>query len=163
VSNTTDGRTAEPADEHGDTNRRRLTPDECRELLSRPVVGIFSSLAKHGWIHSVPVHFVYRDGEVRVLCGTNSVKATNVDRTGRATLCVEATNGTERRYVTVEGPLSVERPAQAHDVIALDEQYKRADAADWTGVGLRGRSRGGDPAHPLDRLVRLGLTVPTDG
>ncbi len=115
-----------------DPNRRRLTPDECHELLSRPVVGILSSLAIGGWIHSVPVHFLYRDGEVRVLCRTNSIKATNVDRSGRATLCVEVTNGTERRYVTVEGPVRVERPATAQDVTALDEQYSRSDTAAWT-------------------------------
>ena len=88
----------------------------------------------------MPVHFLYRDGEVRILCGTNSVKATNVDRTGRATLCVEVTDGTERRYVTVEGPVRVERPAQAHDVTALDEQYQRADAADWTESDYAGEA-----------------------
>ena len=136
MPNIADGAT----DQAGDANRRRLTPDECRELLSRPVVGVFSSLARDGWIHSVPVHFLYRDGEVRILCGTNSVKATNVDRTGRATLCVEVTDGTERRYVTVEGPVRVERPAQAHDVTALDEQYQRADAADWTESDYAGEA-----------------------
>jgi nitroimidazol reductase NimA-like FMN-containing flavoprotein (pyridoxamine 5'-phosphate oxidase superfamily) len=115
-----------------DPGRRRLTSDECHELLSRPVVGILSSLAKDGWIHSVPVHFLYRAGEIRVLCGTSSIKAANVHRSGRATLCVEVTNGTERRYVTVEGPARVERPAKAQDVTALDEHYSRSDTADWT-------------------------------
>jgi PPOX class probable F420-dependent enzyme len=140
VPNTADGPAAEPKAAQVDTNRRRLTSHERRELLSRPLVGIFSSLAMDGWIHSVPVHFLYRDGEVRILCGTNSVKATNVDRTGRATLCVEVTNGTERRYVTVEGRASVERPAQAHDVTALDERYTRADAADWTESDYAGEA-----------------------
>jgi len=140
VPNTAEGPAAEPTAAQGDTSRRRLTPRERRELLSRPVVGILSSLAQDGWIHSVPVHFLYRDGEVRILCGTSSVKATNVDRSGRATLCVEVTNGTERRYVTVEGPASVERPAQPDDVTALDERYGRTDTADWTESDYAGEA-----------------------
>jgi nitroimidazol reductase NimA-like FMN-containing flavoprotein (pyridoxamine 5'-phosphate oxidase superfamily) len=115
-----------------DVNRRRLSRDECVELLSRPSVGVFSSLARGGWIHSVPVHFLYRDGEVRILCGTSSVKASNVDRSGRGTLCVEVTEGSQRRFVTVEGPIRVERPARPDDVTALDERYSRSDTADWT-------------------------------
>lgn len=121
-----------PSDAPEDLNRRRLSRDECDELLSRPIVGVFSSLAASGWIHSVPVHFLYRDGEIRILCGTGSVKASNVDRTGRGTLCVEVTNGSERRFVTVEGPIRVERPARPDDVTALDERYSRSDTADWT-------------------------------
>jgi hypothetical protein len=99
-SSATEGPAIPPADAQGDANRRRLTPDECYELLSRPVAGIFSSQAEGGWIHSVPVHFLHRNGEIRICCGTNSIKAANVDRTGRGTLCVEVTNGSERRYVT---------------------------------------------------------------
>jgi hypothetical protein len=38
------------------------------------------------------------------------------------------------RYVTVEGPARVERPAIAHDLTALDEKYSRSDTADWTGA-----------------------------
>ncbi|HZM79948.1 MAG TPA: pyridoxamine 5'-phosphate oxidase family protein [Candidatus Limnocylindrales bacterium] len=132
MPNTTQTSAIPPAGGQGDENRRRLTPDECAQLLSRPLVGVFSTLAERGWIHSVPVHFLYRDGEIRVLCGSNSIKARNVDRTGRATFCVEVTQGTERRYVTVEGPARVQRPAQANDVTALDEQYARTDTADWT-------------------------------
>lgn len=101
-------------------------------MLSRPTVAVFSSLAADGWIHSVPVHFLYREGEIRILCGTSSVKASNVDRSARGTLCVEVTDGSERRYVTVEGAVRVERPARPDDVTALDQQYSRTDTADWT-------------------------------
>jgi hypothetical protein len=95
--------------------------------LSRPITGVFSSLSPQGWIHSVPVHFVFRDGEVRMLCGANSVKATKVDRSGRATLCVEVTIGPERRrHVIVEGPAQIERPADPRDVTAPDEHCSRA-------------------------------------
>ena len=48
-----------------DPNRRRLTRDEAVGLLSRPLVGVFSSLSESGWIHSVPVHFLYVEDQVR--------------------------------------------------------------------------------------------------
>jgi general stress protein 26 len=123
-----------------DANRRRLSRAECDEMLSRPTVGVFSSLAAGGWIHSVPVHFLYQDGEIRILSGTSSVKASNVDRTGSGTLCVETTTGSERRFVTVEGPIDVQRPALPHDVAALDERYSRSDTANWTESDYAGEA-----------------------
>jgi PPOX class probable F420-dependent enzyme len=121
-----------------DPNKRRLTRAECEQLLTQPRVGVFSSVTADGWIHSVPVHFLYRDGVVRVLVGSRSVKARNVDRAGRATLCVEVTEGSERRYVMVEGPARVDRPAPAAEVTALDERYGRADTAEWTEADYAG-------------------------
>src|SRR4051794_5334630 len=41
-----------------DLNKRRLTRGEAVALLSRPLVGVFSTLSVRGWIHSVPVHFL---------------------------------------------------------------------------------------------------------
>ena len=134
MPDTTKGPACPRAAGQGDANRRRLTREECRELLARPVAGVFSSLAEQGWVHSVPVHFLHWDGEIRISCRTGSVKALNVDRSRRGTLCVEATSGPERRYVTVEGPARVERPATANDLTALDEKYSRTDTADWAGA-----------------------------
>lgn len=45
-----------------DPNKRRLTRPEAVELLSRPLVGVFSSLSDDGCIHTVPVHFLYAEG-----------------------------------------------------------------------------------------------------
>jgi hypothetical protein len=61
-------------------------------------------------------------------------------RLARGTLCVEVTNGPERRYVTVEGPARVERPAKAHDLTALDEKYSRTDTADWAEADYAGEA-----------------------
>ena len=134
MPDTTRGPASPPAAGPDDADGRRLTRDECRELLARPVAGVFSSLAEQGWIHAVPVHFLHRDGEIRICCRTGSVKALNVDRGGRGTLCVAVTSGPERRYVTVEGPARVQRPATAHDLAALDEKYSRTDTAGWAGA-----------------------------
>ena len=71
----------------------------------------------------MPVHFVRRDNELRVLTGLDSIKSKNARASGRATLCVEMTlDGTDRRYVTAEGPVRVEEPVLLEDVLALAER-----------------------------------------
>jgi Pyridoxamine 5'-phosphate oxidase len=113
-----------------DPNKRRLTRDEAVELLLRPLAGVFSSLSEGGWIHSVPVHFLYTEGQVRFLAGDQDVKTRNVERTGQGTLCVEVTEGTTRSYVSVSGPVTVHRPPDAADLRALGKSYSRDDFAD---------------------------------
>jgi hypothetical protein len=98
----------DPSNRDRDDLRRRLTHDECIELLNRPLVGILSTLNDAGWIHSVPVFFLYRDGEIRILCGINSAKARNAIRTGRASFCVEVAE-TDRRYVTLKAEARASR------------------------------------------------------
>jgi Pyridoxamine 5'-phosphate oxidase len=118
-----------PRDDHG---RRRLTPDERDALLDLPLTAVWSTLSASGWIHSVPVHFLPVDGELRVLTEWDSVKCRNARRTGRATLCVEATfDGRDRRYAMAEGPVRVERRVTPADVAALDRRYGRQDAGDF--------------------------------
>ena len=115
-----------------DPNRRRLTRGEAVALLSRPLVGVFSTLGVSGWIHSVPVHFLYTDDQVRFLAGARDVKTRNAQRTGQGTLCVEATDGHTRSYVSVSGAVSVLRPPEASDLLALDRRYARDDfASGW--------------------------------
>lgn len=113
-----------------DPNKRRLTRREAVELLSRPLVGVFSSLSEAGWIHSVPVHFLYADGKVRLLAGGKDVKTRNVECTGQGTLCVEVTEGDTRSYVSVSGTATVHRPPEAADLRALDKKYSRYDYAE---------------------------------
>jgi hypothetical protein len=116
--------------QEADPTKRRLTRHEAVELLSRPLAGVFSSLSEDGWIHSVPVHFRYSEGQVRFVAGSQDVKTRNVERTGQGTLCVEVTEGSTRKYVSVSGPATVHRPPEAADLQALDEKYSRDDFAD---------------------------------
>jgi len=77
-----------------------------------------------GRIHSVPVHFVRREDQLRVLTGRDSVKTRNALASGRATLCVEMTlDGTDRRFVMAEGPVRFEQPVPLEHVLALAERY----------------------------------------
>jgi hypothetical protein len=120
-----------------DESRRRLSRDECVDLLSRPLVGVFSTLHAGGWIHSVPVHFLFVDGEVRILAEAGAVKSRNVARTGQATLCVEVTEGPVRSFVSVSGPVTARRPPHATDLLALDERYGRTDfSSGWDEAAL---------------------------
>jgi Pyridoxamine 5'-phosphate oxidase len=115
----------EPDDTSG---RRRLTRPECDQLLELPLPGIFSTIADEGWIHSVPVHFLPHDGGLRFIAERDSVKCRNVESSHRATLCVAATVGSERRYVTVEGPVDIEDHVSRTDLSALDRRYARESA-----------------------------------
>jgi nitroimidazol reductase NimA-like FMN-containing flavoprotein (pyridoxamine 5'-phosphate oxidase superfamily) len=114
-------------------NRRRLSREESVALLARPVTGVFSTVHPGGWIHSVPVHFRFAEGEIRVVAEAGAVKSRNVARHGRATLCVDVTEGTVRSYVSVSGTAGIRRPLAAEDLAALDEKYGRTDfSAGWT-------------------------------
>jgi hypothetical protein len=116
--------------DNADVNRRRLTREEAVGLLSRPRVGVFSSLSDGGWIHSVPVHFLFSEDQVRFLAGARDVKTRHVERTGQGTLCVETSEGATRSYVSVSGPVTVQRPPAKADLRALDEKYSRHDFAE---------------------------------
>ncbi|HEU4421996.1 MAG TPA: pyridoxamine 5'-phosphate oxidase family protein [Pilimelia sp.] len=117
-----------------DAQRRPLTHDERVALLGRPLVGILSTVNAAAWVHSVPVFYLYRDGEIRILCGVDSVKARNARRTGRATFCVEVTEA-DRRFVTVMARARVEQPVLPADLHRLDEQYGRTDFSSGWDAG----------------------------
>jgi len=118
----------EPRSEDG--GDRALTRDEARALLDRPLVGVFSTLAVDGWIHSVPIHYLVRGDELRIVMERSSVKFRNAVRAGRATVCVETTDGPDRRYVTVEGPVRTEELARREEIVAFNERYDRPDPDD---------------------------------
>ena len=108
---------------------RRLASEELRALLDLALPAVFSTVSPGGWVHSVPVHFLAADGEIRIIAERGSVKTRNVLRTGRATLCVVATIEAERRYVTVEGPTRLETGIAQQDLDALDRRYGHESAA----------------------------------
>jgi hypothetical protein len=104
-------------------DRRRLTAAEQEHLLTSPLPGVFSTLADEGWIHSVPVHFHVHDQEIRIIAERDAVKTRNVRRTGRATMCVATTIEDERRYVMLEGPVTIHDTVWDEDLELLDTKY----------------------------------------
>jgi general stress protein 26 len=130
-------RTESRVEDSADSHKRPLTRDEAVGLLSRPLVGVFSSLSESGWIHSVPVHWLYANDQVRFLAGARDVKTRNVERTAQGTLCVETTEGQTRSYVSVSGSATVRHPPEAADLRALDQRYVRDDfAGGWDEESL---------------------------
>jgi len=82
-----------------------MNEQERDELLRAPRTAVLASLGRDGRVHAVPVWYLYEAGVFRIITGRGSVKHRNVERSGRATLCV-AEPGT-LRYVTAEGPVTV--------------------------------------------------------
>jgi hypothetical protein len=110
-----------------DFNRRRLSHDESVALLAQPLTGVFSTLHRDGWIHSVPVHFLFAEGEIRLVAEAGAVKSRNAEASGQATLCVDITEGPVRTYVSVSGPVGIHRTLPPSDLESLDRKYGRSD------------------------------------
>jgi len=76
--------------------------------------GVASTITAKGRVQSTIVSTAVLDGKVGVAMRPNTVKEKNIRRTGRATITVFRLDN--RRYVTVEGPASIEpwQDAPAH-------------------------------------------------
>jgi len=83
-------------------------------LLRDHHTGVASTITAKGRVQSTIVSTAVLDGKVGVAMRPNTVKEKNIRRTGRATITVFRLDN--RRYVTVEGPASIEpwQDAPAH-------------------------------------------------
>jgi PPOX class probable F420-dependent enzyme len=79
---------------------------EALPLLQENHTGLAISLTPEGRAHSTVVTTGVLDGKVGFASRGHTVKLKNIQRTGRATLTVIKLD--TQRYVTVEGPASVE-------------------------------------------------------
>jgi hypothetical protein len=90
-------------------------------------------LSEADWIHSVPVHFLCLENQVRFIAGALDATTRNVKRTGQGTICVETTEGNTRNFVSMSGSVTVGDLPRAADLRALDDKYSRDDFAEgWT-------------------------------
>ncbi len=120
-----------------------MTPEERDAFLSEPRTAVLSTVDKHGRGHAVPVWFRYVHGVFRIITDRGSAKQRNIERTGRATLCVDERSGAIA-YVTGEGPVDVLDEVAYAERLALHTHYRGAEAA------LRIVERGGH-----ERMVLL--------
>ncbi len=121
-----------------------MTPEERRAFLADVRVGILAIQRADKGPLAVPVWYDVEDGDVVISMGAGSAKAKLLERFGRATLTVQD----ERppyRYVSVEGPVAIERTP--HDVTALATRY--------LGAELGARYGAANPPSPDTALVRL--------
>jgi PPOX class probable F420-dependent enzyme len=80
--------------------------NEALPLLQENHTGVAISITPNGRAQSTVVSTAVLDGKVGFASPRHAVKVKNIQRTGRATLTVIKLD--TRRYVTIEGPVSVE-------------------------------------------------------
>ncbi len=97
-------------------------------FLDEPRTAVLATTGRDGQIHAVPVWFSHEGGVVRIITERGSVKHRNAVRTPRASLCVDERDGSFR-YVTVEGPVTVQDSVSYEERLALHVRYRGAEAA----------------------------------
>jgi PPOX class probable F420-dependent enzyme len=80
--------------------------NEALPLLQENHTGVATSVTADGRAQSTVVSTAVLDGKVGFASRPRTIKLKNIQRTGRATLTVIKLDN--RRYVTVEGPASIE-------------------------------------------------------
>jgi PPOX class probable F420-dependent enzyme len=80
--------------------------EEALPLLQENHTGVATSVTAAGRAQSTVVSTALLDGKVGFASRPRTVKLKNIQRTGRATLTVIKLDN--RRYVTIEGPASIE-------------------------------------------------------
>lgn len=123
-----------------------LSQSEREAFVRQPHTAVLATAWHNGRIHAVPVWYRYNDGVFTILTERGSQKARNVERTGRATLCIDEREGTYR-YVTIEGPARVADTVTYEERLALHRLYRgEAEARRIVDAG----------GH--ERLVKIVLT-----
>ena len=96
--------------------------EEALPLLQENHTGVATSVTAKGRAQSTVVSTAVLDGKVGFASRPRTVKLKNIQRTGRATLTVIKLDN--RRYVTVEGPASIEPWEDSqHHIKRLKELY----------------------------------------
>ncbi len=90
-----------------------MTRAEMEEFLRRPLVVSFTTTRPDGSPQVTPIWYEYDAGKFYCCVGTDSVKARNIRRDSRVTLCI-ATHDEPYKYVVAEGTCDIVR----HDVAA---------------------------------------------
>jgi PPOX class probable F420-dependent enzyme len=104
-----------------------MTPEQREAFAARPLPATLATVDAAGRAHAVPVIYLYEGGRFRIITDRGSQKHRNAERTGRATLCID---DRERfRYVTVEGPVTVEDPLAYETRLRLHTHYRGPEAA----------------------------------
>lgn len=97
-------------------------------FFSEPRTAVLSTVDAHGRAHAVPVWFRYVDGAFRIITDRGSQKQHNIERTGRASLCIDERDGAFR-YVTAEGPVMVAGAVSYEERLALHTLYRGTERA----------------------------------
>lgn len=104
---------------------REMSADEIVEFLKQPLVAVLA-VDEPGWApHVTPVWFHHVGGENTFQVGTNTgTKKVRLHRqgSGEMSLCVQTVEGTQAKYVSVQGVASF-RPLPSGLLETLAEKY----------------------------------------
>ena len=106
-----------------------MEANERDSFLSEARTAVLATTGQDGRAHAVPVWFRYCEGAFRIITERGSQKHRNIERTGRATLCVDERDGSFR-YITVEGSVSVIDAVTPDERLALYSHYRGRDRAE---------------------------------
>ena len=106
-----------------------MDSNERESFLSEPRTAVLATTCRDGMAHAVPVWFRYCEGTFRIITERGSQKHRNIQRTGRATLCVDERDGS-LRYVMAEGPVRVVDTVTADERLSLYSHYRGRDRAE---------------------------------
>jgi PPOX class probable F420-dependent enzyme len=114
-------------------------PEDRDAFLMQPRTAVLATIDRAGRAHAVPVWYSWDGSVFRVITERGSTKHRNAVRGGRATLCVDERQGAYR-YVTAEGPVTVQDPVTYNERLALHTRYRGPEAAKLI-VGRGGHER----------------------
>jgi len=97
-------------------------------LLAAPRTAVLATQWTKGRVHQAPVWFLYEDGAFTIITGRDSQKHRNVQRSGRATICVDQREGAFA-YVMAEGPVEVIDTVTYDQRLALHRHYRGEEGA----------------------------------
>jgi PPOX class probable F420-dependent enzyme len=103
-----------------------MNAEEREAFLWEPRNAVLATTTPDGLIQAAPVWFIYADGAFRIITERGSARHRNVERSGRAALCVD--NG-RFSYVSAEGPVSVQDTVSYEERLALHTRYRGPEAA----------------------------------
>lgn len=104
------------------------SPADRDAFLRAARTAVLSTTRRDGSIHAVPVWYLWDGATLSIITERGSAKHRNVERTGRASLCADEREGVIR-YVTGEGPVTVQDSVSYEERLALHTHYRGAERA----------------------------------
>ena len=99
-----------------------MTRVEMEEFLRRPLVVGFTTVRPNGSPQVTPIWYEYDAGKFFCCVGADSVKARNIRRDARVTLCI-ATHKEPYKYVVAEGTCDVVDDGVAARFLSIGTRY----------------------------------------
>jgi PPOX class probable F420-dependent enzyme len=105
-----------------------MMDEQWLEFVRRPQVAVLATQWTKGRVHAVPVWYLFEDGAFKVVVDRGSQKHRNVERAGRATICIDDRSG-KLRHAMAEGPVRVVDPLTYEQRLALHRHYRGEEGA----------------------------------